>query len=98
MNLECIQSILPCLIFLLFPEPSSLPPPQPGQLPVPLSSELSWSRPRPRPVLRQHNGDREHRVHEVGPLPDQGGEQPQLGLVKRNLTNENLKIYNTQIC
>ena len=81
----------------LFSEPSSLPAPQPGQLPVPLSSELPWSRPRPRPVLRQHYGDGEHRVHEVGPLPDQGGEQPQLGLVKRNLTNENSKIYNTNL-
>ena len=66
---------------LLFSESSPLPTSQSGKLPLSLPSKLPWSWRRTRPILLQHDGDiREQRVHEVGPLPDQGGEQPQLGL------------------
>ena len=32
-------------------------------------------------LLQHQHGPRELGIHEVRPLPDQGGEQPQLGLV-----------------
>ena len=74
-------------------ESSSLSPPEPGWLPLPLSAELPRGRhrPRPRPALLQLHGDREQRVHEVSPVPHQGGVQPQL----RIRTIISILIWNT---
>ena len=57
-------------------EPGPLPTSQPGKLSVPFNPEFLPG--RERQLLQHQHGPRQLGVHEVRPLPDQGGKLSQL--------------------
>ena len=61
---------------LFVTEPGPLPTSQPGKLSVSFNPELLPG--RKRQLLQHQHGPRELGVHEVRPLPDQGGKLSQL--------------------